>query len=213
MYVQKIFEETRTEVMHALMHDYPLASLVTMTADGMEANNIPFELDSSVGTLGTLRFHVSRSNPIWQTFRNDRQVLVIFQGPNAYISPRWYTNGQKSGRVFPSWNYAVVHAYGLIQVIDDKTWLLEHLSRLASHNEKTLPSPWQLQGAPTNFVDQAVANIIGLEIDITKLVGKWFVSQQRTPADRESVSNALLARPNDMSAATAELLRRVDRQL
>ncbi|OGB25996.1 MAG: hypothetical protein A3I66_09875 [Burkholderiales bacterium RIFCSPLOWO2_02_FULL_57_36] len=213
MHVQNIFEETRTEILHALMRDYPLASVVTMTEEGMDANNIPFELDSSAGALGTLRCHVGRSNPIWQSFRNDPQILTIFQGPNAYISPRWYINGQKSRRVFPSWNYAVVHAYGVMQVIDDRAWLLEHLSRLASHNEKSLPSPWQLQEASPEFAEQAVANIIGLEISITKLVGKWQVSQQRTAADRESVSNALLARPNDVSAATAELIRRVDHHL
>lgn len=209
MYVQKIFEETRTEVLHELMCDYPMASLVALTPGGLEANNVPFEIDTKLGILGTLRCHVGKANPFWQSYSPDLESLVIFQGPNAYISPRWYVNGQKSGKVLPGWNYAVVHAYGTISIKDDEEWLMKHLNELARRNEADRQSPWQLQDAPADFVKHAAAFIIGLEITVTRLIGKWHVSQQRTAADRESVSNALLQENKASAAAVAKLIDQV----
>src|SRR3990167_5991756 len=116
MYVQNIFSETRNEVLHGLMSDYPMAALVVLTPDGLEANNLPFEVDPTSGTFGTLRSHAARTNPFLQTHVPGMEALVIFQGPNAYISPTWYVNGQKSGKVLPGWNYAVVHAYGKLRI-------------------------------------------------------------------------------------------------
>lgn len=213
MYVQSIFEETRLEALHGLMHDYPMASLVVLTPDGLEANNVPFEIDTAPGPFGTLRCHVAKTNPFWNDHSPDVEALVIFQGPNAYISPRWYVNGQKSGKVLPGWNYAVVHAYGTLRVVDDETWLLKHLGELARRNETGRRNPWQLQEAPAEFVRQAASAIIGLEITVTRLVGKWHVSQHRTAADRESVSVALLQENRESAAAVAELIMQVDNRM
>lgn len=209
MYVQKIFEETRIEVLHGLISDYPMASLVVRTPGGLEANNVPFEIDSGLGPLGTLRCHVGRANPFWQNHSADTEALIIFQGPNAYISPRWYVNGQKSGKVLPGWNYAVVHAYGTLRVMDDDTWLMKHLETLAERNESGRQTPWHLDEAPTDFVKQAAAHIIGLEITVTRLTGKWHVSQQRTAADRESVAAALLQECKPGAAGIARLISQV----
>jgi transcriptional regulator len=210
MHIQKIFEESRIEELHALMRSYPMASLVVMTPDGLDANNLPFEIDATNGGLGTLRCHVGKSNPVWRQSLTASEVLVIFQGPNAYISPRWYVNGQNSGKVLPSWNYAVVHAYGTMKVIDDRAWLLKHLSALAWQSEKDRPVPWTLEEAPADFVKQAASGIVGMEISVTRLLGKKQLSQQRTAADRESVSKALLAERHDISAATADMIRQID---
>lgn len=211
MYVQTLFEETRIPVMHDLMQRYALASLVLMTPEGMDANSLPIEVDISSGEFGTLRCHFGRSNPTWKRFINGMEAMAIFHGPNAYISPRWYVAGQKSKRVLPSWNFAVVHAYGTPRMIDDSTWLLKHLSALAEQNESRLAKPWSLAEAPSDFVAQSAEHLIGMEIPISKLVGKWFTSQQRTAADRESLSKALRAQPHDMSAATADMIELHDR--
>jgi transcriptional regulator len=210
MYVQNIFEETRTEVLHGLMCDHPMASLVMLTPNGLDANNLPIEVDATRGPLGTLRCHVGKMNPCWRDFSPDLEAMVIFQGPNAYISPSWYVNGQKSGKVLPSWNYAVVHAYGTIRVMDDDAWLMRHLGELARRNETGREKPWQMQDAPEDFVKKSAEFIVGLEITITRLIGKWFVSQQRTAADRESVSAALLRESKPSAAAVAALIRRID---
>ncbi len=209
MYVQDIFKETRPELLHKLMCEYPLASLVALTPDGLEANNVPFEVDPMPGPLGTLRCHVGRANPFVQNYLPDAESLVIFQGPNAYISPRWYVNGQKSGKVLPGWNYAVVHAYGRLRIVDDKEWLMKHLRELAKRNEAGHEKPWELQDAPPDFVEKSAEFIVGLEITITRLVGKWQVSQQRTAADRESVSAALLLENKPSAAGVAELIRQI----
>lgn len=212
MYVQPLFEETRAHVMHELMLRYSLGSLVLMTPGGMEANSLPIEIDTSSGEFGTLRCHFGRGNPMWKNLIHGTDAMVIFQGPNAYISPRWYVAGQKSKKVLPSWNFAVVHAYGTPRIVDDKSWLLEHLTALVAQNERRQPKPWSLAEAPIDFVQQSAEHLIGMEIPITKLVGKWFTSQQRTTADRESLASALHGCPHDISAAVADLIEQVDRQ-
>lgn len=209
MYVQKIFEVTQTDILHGLIVDYPMASLVVNTPDGLEANNVPFVIDRSTGRLGTLQCHVGQANLFWQRNIPDVDALVIFQGPNAYISPRWYVNGQKSGKVLPGWNYAVVHAYGKLRVVDDDQWLMRHLAEMAEQNERGRTNPWKLTNAPADFVKEAAAHIIGLEFTIDRLIGKWHVSQQRTDADRESVAAALMQDSAPGAAGIAQLISRV----
>ncbi|HEV2608876.1 MAG TPA: FMN-binding negative transcriptional regulator [Noviherbaspirillum sp.] len=209
MYVQKIFEETRTDVLHALMSDHPMASLVVQVDGRLEANNVPFEIDRATGPLGTLRCHVARASGFWRTHSPHVEAMVIFQGPNAYISPRWYVNGQKSGKVLPGWNYAVVHAYGRLRVMDDEQWLMAHLANLALPNEAAREKPWRLDEAPVDFVRAAATHIIGLEMTISELVGKWHVSQHRTPADRESVVAALMEEKKPGAAGIARLIAQV----
>lgn len=123
MYLPSHFEETRIDVMHQLIRERPLATLVTLGADGLSANHIPFELDSAPAPLGALRCHVARANPVWRDFSAATEALVIFHGPQVYISPSWYETKKRSGEVVPTYNYAVVHAYGRLNVIDDRDWL------------------------------------------------------------------------------------------
>lgn len=212
MHVQTLFQETRAHVMHELMQRYSLGSVMLMTPDGMEANSFPIEVDTSCGQFGTLRCHFGRSNPVWKSLTDAVEALVVFQGPSAYISPRWYVAGQKSKKVLPSWNFVVVHAYGTPRIIDDETWLLKHLAALTAQNECLQPQPWSLAEAPTDFVRQSAQHLIGMEIPVSRLVGKWFVSQQRTAADRASLAGLLRERPQDMAAAMASLIEQVDRQ-
>lgn len=174
------------------MRAYPLATLVAVTPTGLEANLLPLEV---VGVVETgerqghvqLKGHVARNHALSQIGSAGAQVLVVFQSPNAYISPRWYVNGQRSGRLAPSWNYVAVEARGRMRLVDDGEWLRRHLSALTLAQESHRTAPWSLADATPAFVDEAAARLIGLEIDVEQLAGKRFLSQQRTEADRRSL--------------------------
>jgi transcriptional regulator len=208
MYVPSQFAETRTEVLHALVRDHPFGTLVTQTADGLEANHLPLELDPSPAPLGTLRGHVARANPLWRTFSSGVDALAIFQGPDRYITPAWYASKRETGKVVPTWNYAVVHAYGPLRVVDDPAWLRALVERLTVRHEAGRPEPWRVTDAPDEFVAAMVRGIVGLEIPISRLVGKWKVSQNRSAADRGGVVRGLAALADPEAAAMAELVRR-----
>ncbi|HEX7045321.1 MAG TPA: FMN-binding negative transcriptional regulator, partial [Burkholderiales bacterium] len=130
MHVPKHFEETRIDVLHAFIRAHPFATLITLSADGLEANHLPLVFDSEPAPLGTLRGHVARANPVWQHYRPDVDALAVFHGPHAYISPGWYPSKRETGKVVPTWNYVVVHAHGPLRVVEDRAWLRSHLETL-----------------------------------------------------------------------------------
>lgn len=174
------------------MRAYPLATLVAVTTTGLEANLLPLEVVHLVETgerkgRVQLKGHVARHHALSQIGPAGTQVLVVFQSPNAYISPRWYVNGQRSGRLAPSWNYVAVEARGCMRLVDDGVWLRHHLAALTLSQEAHRAAPWSLADASPAFVDEAAARLIGLEIDVEQLAGKRFLSQQRTEADRRSL--------------------------
>lgn len=206
MYVPAHFEETRPEVLHELIREHPLAALVTLGPGGLDANHIPLELDSEPAPLGTLRGHVARGNPVWREFSRDVEALAVFQGPQAYISPAWYQTKRETGKVVPTYNYAVVHAYGPMKVIEDRTWLRGLVERLTNRHEAGRPGAWKVTDAPADFIDQMLGAIVGIEIPLTRLVGKWKVSQNRPAADREGVVKALSGLSNDDARAMSGLV-------
>lgn len=208
MYLPKLFEETRVEVLHDLIRAHPLGALVTLTAGGLEANHIPFEVDTDPGPFGTLRGHVARANPVWREASAGTEALVIFHGPGAYISPAWYPTKAETGRVVPTWNYAVVHAYGVPRFIEDRAWLRGFVERLTTRHEAGRREPWKVTDAPADFIDTQVGAIVGLEIPLARLIGKWKVSQNRPPPDRAGVVEGLLRERGDPAAAMADLVRR-----
>lgn len=191
MYVPSHFEETRIEVLHQLVHEHSLGALVTLGSDGLDANHIPFELDADPAPLGTLRAHVARGNPVWRDFSKDIDALVVFQGPQAYITPSWYQTKRETGKVVPTYNYIVVHAHGPMRVVEDPGWLRALVERLTNRYEAARPVPWKVADAPDVFVEKQLHAIVGLEIPIKRLVGKWKVSQNRPEADREAVVQGL----------------------
>ncbi|HSB80051.1 MAG TPA: FMN-binding negative transcriptional regulator, partial [Candidatus Methylomirabilis sp.] len=191
MYVPSHFEETRIDVLHQLMYEHPLGALVTLGSDGLDANHIPFELDADPAPLGTLRAHVARGNPVWRDFSKDVDALVVFQGSQAYITPSWYQTKRETGKVVPTYNYIVVHAHGPLRVVEDPGWLRALVEQLTSRHEAARPVPWKVADAPDDFLEQQLRAIVGLEIPIKRLVGKWKVSQNRPEADREGVVQGL----------------------
>lgn len=191
MYVPAHFEETKIEVLHDLIDANPLATLVTMTSNGINANHIPLHLVKVKGRHGTLQGHVARANPVWSEIDNDVEALIIFQGPNSYITPSWYPTKQEHGKVVPTWNYVTVHAYGKFRVIDDPVWVRSQLELLTAQQEASLDKPWEIADAPVEFTDKMIGAIVGIEILITKLTGKWKVSQNQPVLNQAGVIEGL----------------------
>jgi transcriptional regulator len=207
MYLPKHFEETRVEVLHGLIRAYPLGALVTLAAGGLEANHIPFEIDPDPTPFGTLRGHVARANPVWREFSRGTETLVIFQGPQLYVSPSWYPSKKEGGKVVPTWNYALVHAYGPLRTVDDAAWLRAFVAKLTDRHEAARPDRWHVTDAPADYVDKMVTAIVGIEVPIARLVGKWKVSQNRPAADRAGVVAGLEADGSETARAMAALVR------
>jgi transcriptional regulator len=191
MHIQQKFQETRPEVLHGLIKAQPLGAIVTCGLAGLEANHMPFMLDTSVQPHGVLRAHFPRANEALRSHDGNTEALVIFQGAQTYITPSWYPSKHAHGQAVPTWNYVVVHAYGKPVFIDDKAWLLEHVTAMTNAHEAGYKLPWQVSDAPADYIDNMLGKIVGIEIVITRLLGKWKVSQNRPPADRLSVAAGL----------------------
>lgn len=198
MYTPSHFAEQRLEVLHALIQAHPLATLVTDNGSEMEANHIPFIIApaSSAAPYGVLRGHVARSNPVWQTACASKDALLIFQGAQAYISPRWYEEKKQSGEVVPTYNYAVVHVYGPMRVVEDRAQFLNLLNDLSDHFETRMEHPWKVGDAPPEYIDRLMDIIVGIEIPIRRMTGKWKASQNRMTQDRINVVNGLREQRN-----------------
>jgi transcriptional regulator len=205
MYLPVHFEESRVEVLHALMGEHPFATLLTQGAGELEANHLPLHLDAAAGPFGVLQGHVARANPLWQQAA-DSEVLVVFRGPQAYVTPSWYETKREHGKAVPTWNYVVVHAHGRLRAIDDADWLLGNLEALVAHHESGFTEPWQIGDAPPEYIEKMLAAIVGIEIEITELKGKWKISQNQPPANRAGVVAGLRALGTDEAAAMADLV-------
>lgn len=206
MYVPTHFAETRIEVLHDLVRAYPFGAMIVLSSNALDANHIPFEIDPEPAPFGTLRGHVARANPVWRDFSPQVEALAIFQGPHSYVSQGWYATKTESGKVVPTWNYAVVHAHGPLRVIDDRPWLRQFVEQLTDRYEGQRSVPWKVTDAPSDFIDTMVASIVGIEIPIARLIGKWKVSQNRPEKDRVGVVDGLTQQASDVSLAMAQLV-------
>jgi len=207
MYIPKINEEHRLPVLHGLIEAQPFASLITMGASGLFASHIPMVLEKDSATLGRLKGHVSRANAQWHDFSPEVEALAIFSGTHHYISPTWYPEKEETGKVVPTWNYAVVHAYGKLQAIHDTQWLMAHLNSLTTIHEAASPEPWKVSDAPADYIETMAKGIVGLEFSIQRLEGKWKVSQNRSERDRDSVCQGLDNLNTEASRSMKELVR------
>jgi transcriptional regulator len=199
MYTPKHFAETRVEVLHGLMRDYPFATVVANAGGGFVANHLPFELVD-----GVLHGHVARGNELAQL--DGAQVLLLFQGPDGYISPNWYPSKHETGREVPTWNYAVVHVHGRLRVIDDATWLRRLLETLTDHHEADQPQPWKISDAPEDHIEKSLTAIIGLEVVVERIEGKFKLSQNHPARNRAGVVAGLRERNNDGDVELAALM-------
>ena len=207
MYVPKSFEENDPVVLHALIRAHPLGAWVTPCDGELVANHLPFLLDPTRGAHGTLVGHVARANAVWRSFSTAVESVVIFQGPEAYITPSWYPAKQEHGKVVPTWNYAVVHAHGMPRVIEDGDWLLAHVTELTNVHESAEALPWKVADAPAGFIESLTAGIVGVEVPIARLVGKWKANQNRSEADRTGVAAGLQTRGGPAASGMASLVK------
>jgi transcriptional regulator len=201
MYIPKAFEEKDVKVLQTFMRKHSFATLITQQDAVPLANHLPFMLDTQHGPYGTLMTHMARANEQWRTFEVGKEVLVLFQGPHTYVSPSWYSDDVELS--VPTWNYSAVHAYGIPSIIDDHEELYSMLKRLVQLNEAQFERPWQLQ-LTGNDAEKKMRSIVGVAIEITRLEGKFKLSQNRSQGDQARVIEAL---QDGLSPATAELMK------
>ncbi len=216
MYLPAHFEENRPEVLHRLIAEQPLGALITNGPNGLDANHLPFDAErvpagnqSAAATGETqciLRAHVARANPVWQEAATHPEALVIFQGPAAYISPNWYPSKHETHRQVPTYNYMVVHAHGRIVVRDDESFVRGLVARLTRKMEAGEPVPWKMGDAPADYIAHMLGAIVGIEIEVTRLVGKWKLDQGEVAADRRGAADTLLARPGNEQRAVGQAM-------
>ncbi len=212
MYIPKLHEESDLNVLHALMRSYPLGTWATQGEGELIVNHIPFFLDASRGPYGLLRCHVARADNVWELFSKTVPSVIVFHGPDAYVSPSWYPSKQAHGKVVPTWNYAVVHAHGIPAVIEDGMQLMEHLTELTLHQESSQAAPWQVSDAPAEFIEQMSRHIVGIEVPISRIFGKWKVSQNRSSADRLGAAAGLRGRSDSKARKVADLVKEASDQ-
>jgi transcriptional regulator len=206
MYLPAQFEENRPEILHRLMAEHPLAALVTHGPTGLDANHVPFEFDASQGESGLLRAHVARANPVWQEIKTGADVMVIFQGASGYISPTFYPSKHEAHKQVPTYNYLVVHAHGRITIRDDEAFVRGVVARLTRKMEASEAKPWKMGDAPADFIETMLQAIVGIEIAVTRLVGKAKLSQNKLAADRLGAVEGLRQRETEASGALANAM-------
>jgi transcriptional regulator len=212
MYEPPFHRKEDLKAQHALIREQPLGLLISHGDAGIEANSIPFLIDASASKLGVLRAHMARANPQWRSLQQGEEALVVFQGPDRYISPNWYATKRETGKVVPTWNYVMVQARGRPRVIEDPEWLRAQIEELTQTHEGNRPAPWRVSDAPADFVAMQLKAIVGVEIEIQRIVGKWKASQNRPAADREGVIEGLTAEGEPMALEMAEIVRREGRE-
>ena len=193
--------------MHGLIRAQPFGTLITMTTTGLFASHIPMVLEDDGSAFGVLKAHISRANTQWREPRADVEALAIFAGDHHYISASWYPGAQETGAEVPTWNYVVVHAYGQLRVVEDRPWLLAHLTSLTDIHEAGSQQPWKVSDAPESYVNSQINGIVGLELPIRRLEGKWKVSQNRNERDRTAVIEGLTNLGTTDSLAMVNLIK------
>jgi transcriptional regulator len=187
MYQTPHFREDRIDVQHELIRTHSLGLLITAGPSGLIANPVPFLVDAASPERGTLRAHLARANPQWRELAAVDECLVVFQGAQEYITPSWYPTKHQTQKAVPTWNYVTVHAWGRPRVVEDPAWLRRQLEDLTLLKEGGRPEPWKVDDAPAPYVAAQIKGIVGVEIPIDRIEGKWKVSQNRSEADRAGV--------------------------
>jgi transcriptional regulator len=207
MYQPLPHRQEQLEAQHALIRSHPLGLLISHGAEGLQANSIPFLIDPGASKLGTLQAHMARANGQWRALDAANDVLVVFQGADHYITPGWYETKRETGKVVPTWNYVMVQARGRPRVIEDAAWLRAQIEALTKKNESARPAPWAVGDAPEAFIAMQIKAIVGVEIEITDIAGKWKASQNRPAADRIGVVAGLEALGDEASREMASIVR------
>lgn len=200
MYLPRHFVEDRVDILHAAIREAGLATLVTSGDQGLQVSHIPMVLDAEPAPLGRLLGHVARGNPQWRSTPAGSEVIVAFVGPDAYVTPSWYPTKPTTGRVVPTWDYVAVHAHGTVRFFEDRERLLDVVGRLTDHHEKGRHGPWKVSDAPADYLDGLLRRIVGVELVITHLEGKWKANQDDAPEERRGVEEGFRREGHDAMA-------------
>jgi transcriptional regulator len=206
MYRPAFHREDDLDKQHALIRARPLGLLVSSGPGGLMASPAPFVLRAGASKSGVLALHLARANPQWRDLDKGGEPLAVFQDADAYVSPSWYATKRETGKVVPTWNYAAVHAWGRARVIHDSGWLRALVTELTDQHESGREEPWKVTDAPADYIDSMLGAIVGVEIEITRIEGKWKMSQNRARPDREGVAAGLRAQGDDASRRVADLI-------
>lgn len=206
MYVPKVFQQDEPAALHELMVKYPLASLITYSATGIEVNHIPFFLKETNGKL-SLQGHIAKANILWQNVKDNAEVLLVFHGPNCYISPNYYPTKKEQGKAVPTWNYVAVHIKGLMSYRHDAAFKLEMLNNLTFAHEQNQETPWSINDAPAHYIQRMLPAIVGLEIEVLSITGKWKVSQNQPEINKQGVVSGLSNEKTTNALSMADLVK------
>lgn len=207
MYNPSPFKQQDDQQLKGFITQYPLATLVSINSSGLEANHIPLYFIEEAGKL-LLRGHIAKANPLWKEAGDKSQVLIIFQGPQSYISPNWYPSKKEHGKVVPTWNYACVHLSGEISFISDNAWKLDMLNTLTNKSERHQAAPWKVADSPEGYIERLMAGIVGIEISLSSMQGKWKMSQNKSDSDHQGVVDGLSESDQAGTGETAEFMKR-----
>lgn len=210
MYEPRSFVEDRTDVLHDLIREHSLGTMVAMTDGGLNVDHLPF-LVGAGGPLGVLRGHVARANHVWHA-KHLADAVIVFQGPQRYITPSWYATKAETGKVVPTWNYVVVHARGPLRFIEHPQWLRDHVNELTNVHEASRTTPWKVSDAPDDYIDGLLGAIVGVEMVIARLDGKWKLGQNRPERDRTGMVNGLRGENRASDAELAAMIERAQGQ-
>ena len=205
MFMPDHFRVEDVAEMHGLMSAHPFAALVSMTPAGLYGTHLPTVLKQE-GPCGIIECHLARANPHWKDLAKGEQAMMIFQGADAYITPNWYATKAQTGKAVPTWNYAIVHAYGRPAIMNDKDWLKQHVTELSDQQERSEAHPWKVTDAPDSYIDVMLRGIVGFRFEITRLEGKWKMSQNRETQDRLAVIDGLKARASGDDLEIADIV-------
>ena len=214
MYEPPLFQEIRPDVLHGLLREHPLGMLISNGPEGPVANLLPFLLDADVPPNGRLRAHLARANPQWRLLADNpaSPVLIVFQGVDSYVTPSWYETKRETGKVVPTWNYAMVQVRDTVRVTEDQDWLAQQITELTASQEGRREAPWAVTDAPASFIQSQIKGIVGLEIQITDMRGKWKVSQNRPVADRVGVAEGMESEEKTEMASLVRSFGGLDRE-
>ncbi|MCL6417826.1 FMN-binding negative transcriptional regulator [Aestuariirhabdus sp. Z084] len=205
MHIPKKFQQDDPAQLRDIIVNYPFASLVTHSEQGLEVSHLPFYLNQSEGK-DILQGHIARANPLWKSLGDQSEVLVVFHGPNCYISPNHYPTKQETGKAVPTWNYIAVHAKGVLSFIQDAQWNLGMLNNLTSQHEAGRADAWSLADAPAGYIERMLPAIVGIEIEVRSITGQWKLSQNQPEVNRQGVITGLYQETNTDSHKVAELV-------
>jgi len=206
MHIPKKFQQHDIEQLQELIREYSFATLVTLTSTGLDANHLPILL-TEINGKNVLQGHIAKANPLWKTSINQSEVLVIFNGPNCYISPNHYPTKIETGKAVPTWNYIAVHVKGVMSFVHDESWLKTMIDNLTLQHESRQTTPWSTSDAPQAYIQKMLTAIVGLEIEITSIVGQWKLSQNQPDVNKLGVVAGLLAEEEKQSQKVAELVK------